>query len=84
MLLKAVTNLLNKELASLEPSNPSQNELVYLLFLYLASLDRNFTTTEQGETREVPDPKILVYSIQLQDHDDIKIRKEALRQIDAF
>ena len=34
--------------------------------------------------QEMPNPTILIYAIQLQEHDDIKIRKEALKQIENF
>ena len=41
-------------------------ELVYLLFLYLSRLDRGALKSS-----------VLLYSIILKDHKDIKIRKEA-------
>ena len=65
----------------MNPQNLSQNELIYLLFLYLGSLDKKIN---RHTMQEMPNPTILIYAIQLQEHDDIKIRKEALKQIENF
>jgi hypothetical protein len=65
----------------MDMGDPSQNELIYLCFLYLSSLDKHIDP-ETGSI--ILNPRILVFSIQLQEHEDIKIRKEALKQIDAF
>lgn len=55
-------------------SNESfHDEIVYLLFLYLTRLG----TGEQASS-------VLLNSIILKDHNDIKIKKEATRQIDQF
>jgi len=80
-LLSHITKLINKELEKLNPQNLSQNELIYLLFLYLGSLDKKIN---RQTMQEMPNPTILIYAIQLQEHDDIKIRKEALKQIENF
>jgi hypothetical protein len=79
--LSHITKLINKELEKLNPQNLSQNELIYLLFLYLGSLDKKIN---RQTMQEMPNPTILIYAIQLQEHDDIKIRKEALKQIENF
>lgn len=42
ILLNQVTKMLNRELVSIQGLDPSQSELIYLLFLYLASLDKKF------------------------------------------
>jgi hypothetical protein len=61
MIVGYVMSSLNKESAS--TSNP---EIIYLLFLYLIRLDSgNFNSS------------ILLHSIILKDHPDIKIKKEA-------
>ena len=51
------------------------------MFLYLASLDKEVDPVTK---QEAPNPKLLIYSIQLQDHEDIKIRKEASKQLEVF
>lgn len=79
LLLSKVSKMLAAELINYSQSKASQSEVIYLLFLYLSSLD-----TYKLNTQEVPNAKILVFSIQLQDHEDIKIRKEAARQLDLF
>jgi hypothetical protein len=61
MIVGYVMSSLNKESAS--TSNP---EIIYLLFLYLIRLDSgNFNSS------------VLLHSIILKDHLDIKIKKEA-------
>ena len=63
-----VLNSLNKE------SNAHTNsEVIYLLFLYLIRLD-------SGQFNS----SVLLHSIILKDHKDIKIKREALRQLDIF
>ena len=74
MLLSLVTKLLNKEMKNLEKN--FNNEVVYVLFLYLADLDRR---KDKNASKEVPNPAILLYSISLKEHEDIKIRKEAIK-----
>lgn len=49
--------------------------------MYLASLDKR---NDQTTGKEVPNPAILLYSISLKEHEDIKIRKEAIKQIEIF
>ena len=49
------------------------SELVYLLFLYLSRLD-------QGAQKS----SVLLYSIILKDHKDIKIKKEAALLLEKF
>ena len=61
MIVGYVMSSLNKESAS--TSNP---EIIYLLFLYLIRLDSgNFNSS------------VLLHSIILKDHPDLKIKKEA-------
>ena len=61
MIVGYVMSSLNKESAT--TSNP---EIIYLLFLYLIRLDSgNFNSS------------VLLHSIILKDHPDIKIKKEA-------
>jgi hypothetical protein len=61
MIVGYVMSSINKESAS--TSNP---EIIYLLFLYLIRLDSgNFNSS------------VLLHSIILKDHPDIKIKKEA-------
>jgi hypothetical protein len=61
MIVGYVMSSLNKESGS--TSNP---EIIYLLFLYLIRLDTgNFNSS------------VLLHSIILKDHPDIKIKKEA-------
>lgn len=59
ILLSYVVNYLNKE-------GKSNQEIVYLLFLYLSRLDQGSLNSQ-----------VLLYSILLKDHVDIKIKKEA-------
>ena len=47
------------------------NEIIYLLFIFLAAMDNKSAS-------------VLFYAISLKDHSDIKIRKEAGRQIERF
>lgn len=79
MLLSLVTKLLNKEIKSINSN--FNNELIYILFLYLADLDKRRDSKTQ---QEIPNPSILMYSISLKEHEDIKIRKEAIKQIEIF
>ena len=51
----------------------SDAEIVYILFLYLSRLGGNRLS-----------PGILLNSIILRTHDDIKIRKEAVNQLERF
>lgn len=51
----------------------SHGELIYILFLYVSRLD--------GDKLSAP---ILLYAITLKDHADIKIRKEAVTQLERF
>jgi hypothetical protein len=82
MLLSLVVKLLNKELVlSNSAARSSNNELIYILFLYLSSLDIKVNESTQIE---IPNPAILLYSINLKEHEDIKIRKVAQQQISIF
>ena len=47
------------------------NEIIYLLFIFLVSIDSKSAS-------------VLFYAISLKDHSDIKIQKEANRQIERF
>jgi len=85
VVLKLVTKFLNKELLKLnhvqkEDSVATNNEMIYILFLYLVSLDKR--VDENGVV--LPNPSVLFYAISLKEHADIKIRKEAARQIEQF
>lgn len=74
--------MLNLELtvSADRPAYLQNNELIYILFLYVASLD----IRRDSAGNEVPNPAILLYSISLKEHEDIKIRKEAVKQIEIF
>lgn len=60
-------------LNSLNKEIKTNAEIIYLLFLYLIRLD-------SGQFNS----SVLLHSIILKDHLDIKIKKEATRQIDLF
>jgi len=68
MIVGHVLSSLNKESAS--TTNP---EIIYLLFLYLVRLDSGRFNSS-----------VLLHSIILKDHPDIKIKREAQRQLDKF
>eukprot|EP00347_Sterkiella_histriomuscorum_P023653 403333856 len=51
----------------------SNSEMIYLLFLYLSKLDQGGLSSS-----------VLLYSILLRDHQDIKIKKEAQYQLEKF
>jgi len=57
------------------------SDLIYVLFLYQASLDRR---KDPLTGQDIPNPATLLYSISLKEHEDIKIRKESSRQIENF
>lgn len=79
MLLSLVTKLLNKELKNISQNN--NNDVIYVLFLYLTDLDKR---KDANTGKEVPNPAILLYAVSLKEHEDIKIRKEAIKQIEIF
>jgi hypothetical protein len=54
-------------LHSAEASDKQNSELLYILYLYVSRLN--------GETLSAP---LLLHSVNLKDHPDIKIRKEAM------
>jgi hypothetical protein len=78
MLLSLVTKLLNKELQNISQNN---NDVIYVLFLYLTDLDKR---KDAKTGNEVPNPAILLYAVSLKEHEDIKLRKEAIKQIEIF
>jgi len=78
MLLSLVTKLLNKELQNISQNN---NDVIYVLFLYLTDLDKR---KDAKTGKEVPNPAILLYAVSLKEHEDIKLRKEAIKQIEIF
>lgn len=84
--MKRVTKILNKHLLSVVYQNQqdvaesTNSEMIYILFLFLASLDKRYN--DKGLT--LPNPSILFYATSLKEHADIKIRKEANRQIELF
>ena len=78
MLLSLVTKLLNKELQNISQNN---NDVIYVLFLYLTDLDKR---KDAKTGNEVPNPAILLYAVTLKEHEDIKLRKEAIKQIEIF
>jgi hypothetical protein len=81
ILLSLVSKNLNKEILVFNKTQTTQNcELIYILFLYLASLD----TLRNPDGSLMPNPAILLNAISLKEHEDIKIRKEASRQIENF
>lgn len=86
IVLKLVTKILNKQLLSIvyagqpEDSAATNSEMIYILFLFLASLDKRYD--EKGML--LPNPSLLFYATSLKEHPDIKIRKEAGRQIELF
>jgi hypothetical protein len=72
---------LNKEITLFNKTQTTVNcELIYLLFLYLSNLD----TRKGADGVKIPNPAILLYAVSLKEHEDIKIRKEASRQIELF
>ena len=77
LLIGLVVKLMNQELAAMLQSSQAQNEILYVLFLYLSTLDRM-------KDQKVPNPRILLYSSSLKDHEDIKIRNAAGKQIEVF
>jgi hypothetical protein len=68
MIVSYVLNSLNKE-----TTTKTNAEIIYLLFLYLIRLDSGSFNSS-----------VLLHSIILKDHNDIKIKREALRQLDNF
>jgi hypothetical protein len=60
-------------LFSAEARQPENAELLYILYLYVARLDK--------ENLSAPS---LLHSVNLKDHPDIKIRKEVLSQLEKF
>ena len=62
LIIVQVTNHLQKQLKNMNMADPSQNELVYLCFLYLSSLDKH-TDSKTGNV--TLNPRVLVFSIQL-------------------
>lgn len=54
-------------LHSTEARDPKNSELLYILYLYVARLDKDHLKAD-----------LLLHSVNLRDHADIKIRKEAL------
>lgn len=65
--------VVNYVLASINNETYKNSNIVYLLFLYLVRLDDGTNAAS-----------ILLHSIILKDHSDIKIKKEAWRQLDAI
>jgi hypothetical protein len=59
-------------LHSQEASNPENSELLYILYLYIARLSSELNAP------------LLLHSVNLKDHTDIKIRKEACKQLERF
>lgn len=51
------------------------------MFLYLTDLDKR---KDANTGKEVPNPAILLYAVSLKEHEDIKLRKEAIKQIEIF
>jgi hypothetical protein len=60
-------------LHSPEAADKKNSELLYILYLYVARLDKDKLTAP-----------LLLHSVNLKDHIDIKIRKEALWQLERF
>jgi hypothetical protein len=60
-------------LHSSEARDAKNSELLYILYLYVARLDKENLKAD-----------LLLHSVNLRDHVDIKIRKEALQQIERF
>ena len=60
-------------LYSQEASEKKNAELLYIVYLYVARLDKDKLTAP-----------LLLHSVNLKDHPDIKIRKEALSQLERF
>ena len=60
-------------LHSAEARDPKNSELLYILYLYVARLDKENLKAD-----------LLLHSVNLKDHLDIKIRKEAIQQIERF
>ena len=54
-------------LHSSEARDPKNSELLYILYLYVARLDKETLKAD-----------LLLHSVNLKDHLDIKIRKEAI------
>jgi len=60
-------------LHSSEARDSKNSELLYILYLYVARLDKDNLKAD-----------LLLHSVNLRDHIDIKIRKEAIQQIERF
>jgi hypothetical protein len=60
-------------LHSSEARDQKNSELLYILYLYVARLDKETLKAD-----------LLLHSVNLKDHLDIKIRKEAIQQIERF
>ena len=60
-------------LHSPEAGDAHNSELLYILYLYIARLSKDTLTAP-----------LLLHSVNLKDHVDIKIRKEALTQLEKF
>lgn len=76
LLARMISKRLDLELEKLsrmgaDPEFARNNEIIYLLFIFLVAIDSKSAS-------------VLFYAISLKDHSDIKIRKEATRQIERF